>query len=151
MGHSTGTWPVVVHKWPMLVAHARSSYFELKTPAAVLDYRLPRGWPVTVSYRRDGPELLSGRARSRLPGNKRGHHRRAARPGTGWQAMVLGGDFTSAAGGGLTLPCLYIYAHRVRDLSYGAADLVVATIALASLAGNPRAARRPTGGRRGGR
>src|SRR5260370_10023450 len=50
---------------------------------------------------------------------------------------VLGGDFGSAAGSGLTLPCLFIYAHRVRDLSYGTAGLVVATIALASLIGNP--------------
>jgi MFS family permease len=51
--------------------------------------------------------------------------------------VVLGGDFVSAIGSGLTLPCLVIYAHRVRDLSYGTAGLVVATIALASLAGNP--------------
>jgi MFS family permease len=51
--------------------------------------------------------------------------------------VVLGGDFVSAVGSGLTLPCLFIYAHRVRDLSYGTAGLVVATIALASLLGNP--------------
>jgi MFS family permease len=51
--------------------------------------------------------------------------------------VVLGGDFLSAVGSGLTLPCLFLYAHRVRDLSYGTAGLVVATIALASLAGNP--------------
>jgi MFS family permease len=51
--------------------------------------------------------------------------------------VVLGGDFVSAIGSGLTLPCLFIYAHRVRDLSYGTAGLVVATIALASLIGNP--------------
>jgi MFS family permease len=51
--------------------------------------------------------------------------------------VVLGGDFISAVGSGLTLPFLFIYAHRVRDLSYGTAGLVVATIALASLAGNP--------------
>jgi len=50
---------------------------------------------------------------------------------------VLSGDFVSAIGSGLTLPCLFIYAHRVRDLSYGAAGLVVAMIALASLIGNP--------------
>ena len=51
--------------------------------------------------------------------------------------VVLGGDFVSAIGSGLTLPFLFIYAHRVRDLSYGTAGLVVATIALASLVGNP--------------
>lgn len=51
--------------------------------------------------------------------------------------VVLGGDFVSAIGSGLTLPCLFIYAHQVRGLSYAAAGLVVATIALASLVGNP--------------
>lgn len=51
--------------------------------------------------------------------------------------VVLGGDFASAVGSGLTLPLLFIYAHQVRHLSDGAAGLVVATIALASLAGNP--------------
>ena len=51
--------------------------------------------------------------------------------------VVLGGNFASAVGGGLTLPCLFIYAHQVRHLSYGMAGLVVATIALVSLAGNP--------------
>ena len=51
--------------------------------------------------------------------------------------VVLGGDFISAVGSGLTLPCLFIYAHQVRELSDGVASLVVATIALASLAGNP--------------
>ena len=45
--------------------------------------------------------------------------------------VVLGGDFASAVGSGLTLPLLFIYAHRVRHLSDGAAGLVVATIALA--------------------
>ena len=51
--------------------------------------------------------------------------------------VVLGGDFVSAVGSGLTLPFLFIYAHQVRDLSYGTAGLVVSTIALASLVGNP--------------
>jgi len=51
--------------------------------------------------------------------------------------IVLGGDFASAVGSGLTLPFLFIYAHRVRGLSDGMAGLVVATIALASLVGNP--------------
>ena len=58
-----------------------------------------------------------------------------ALPRPAW--VVLGGDFASAVGGGLTLPCLFIYAHQVRHLSYGLAGLVVSTIALASLAGNP--------------
>jgi MFS family permease len=51
--------------------------------------------------------------------------------------VVLAGDFVSAAGSGLTLPFLFIYAHRVRGLPDGVAGLVVAAIALASLAGNP--------------
>ena len=51
--------------------------------------------------------------------------------------VVLGADFLSAVGSGLTLPCLFIYAHQVRHLSYGMAGLVLSTIALVSLAGNP--------------
>jgi MFS family permease len=51
--------------------------------------------------------------------------------------VVLGGDFLSAIGSGLTLPCLFVYAHQVRHLGYGTAGLVVAAVALASLAGNP--------------
>jgi MFS family permease len=51
--------------------------------------------------------------------------------------VVLGGDFVSALGSGLTLPFLFVYAHQVRGLSDGTAGLVIATIALASLAGNP--------------
>ena len=51
--------------------------------------------------------------------------------------MVLGADFLSAIGSGLTLPCLFIYAHQVRHLSYAVAGLVVSTVALVSLAGNP--------------
>jgi MFS family permease len=51
--------------------------------------------------------------------------------------VVLGGDFLSALGSGLTLPFLFVYAHQVRGLSDGTAGLVIATIALASLAGNP--------------
>jgi len=58
-----------------------------------------------------------------------------ALPRPAW--VVLGGDFTSAIGSGLTLPFLFIYAHQVRHLSDTAAGLVVATIAVASLAGNP--------------
>jgi MFS family permease len=58
-----------------------------------------------------------------------------ALPRPAW--VVLGGDFLSALGSGLTLPCLFVYAHQVRHLGYGTAGLVVAAIALASLAGNP--------------
>jgi MFS family permease len=69
-------------------------------------------------------------------------NRRAARqalipelPRAAW--VVLGSDFVSAIGSGLTLPFLYIYAHQVRGLNGSMAGLLVATIALASLAGNP--------------
>jgi len=58
-----------------------------------------------------------------------------ALPRPAW--VVLSGDFISAAGSGLTLPYLFVYAHQVRHLDYGLAGLVVACIALASLAGNP--------------
>lgn len=58
-----------------------------------------------------------------------------ALPRPAW--VVLGGDFISAVGGGLTLPLLFLYAHRIRGLSYGTAGLVVSMIALVSLAGNP--------------
>jgi MFS family permease len=51
--------------------------------------------------------------------------------------VVLGGDFVSSIGTGLTIPCLFIYAHQVRHLGYGTAGLMVSAIALASLAGNP--------------
>src|SRR5262249_15329913 len=50
---------------------------------------------------------------------------------------VLAGDFASAGGRGLSLPCLFIYAHRVRGVGFGTAGLVVAMVALASLVGNP--------------
>ena len=72
-----------------------------------------------------------------------------ALPRPAW--VVLGGDFVSAVGSGLTLPCLFIYAHQVRHLSYGVAGLVVSTIALASLRAIRPGGRWPTGGRRGGR
>lgn len=58
-----------------------------------------------------------------------------ALPRPAW--VVLSGDFASAVGSGLTLPFLFVYAHQVRHLADGAAGLLVATIALASLAGNP--------------
>jgi MFS family permease len=58
-----------------------------------------------------------------------------ALPRSAW--VVLGGDFLSAVGSGLTVPVLFLYAHRIRGLDFGTAGLVVSTIALASLAGNP--------------
>jgi MFS family permease len=58
-----------------------------------------------------------------------------ALPHAAW--AVLGCDFVSAIGSGLTLPYLFVYAHQVRGFSDGAAGLVVAAVALASLAGNP--------------
>ena len=39
-----------------------------------------------------------------------------ALPRPAW--VVLGGDFVSAAGSGLTLPFLFIYAHQVPTISY---------------------------------
>ena len=50
---------------------------------------------------------------------------------------VPGGDFLSAIGSGLTMPCLFVYAHQVLHLGYTTSGLAVAAIALASLAGNP--------------
>jgi MFS family permease len=58
-----------------------------------------------------------------------------ALPRLAW--VVLGGDFLSAIGSGLTLPWLFVYAHQARHLGYSTAGLVVAAVALASLAGNP--------------
>jgi MFS family permease len=69
------------------------------------------------------------------PGISRRPRLLPALPRPAW--VVLGGDFVSAIGSGLTLPCLFIYAHQVRNLGYGTAGLVVSTIALASLIGNP--------------
>jgi MFS family permease len=56
-------------------------------------------------------------------------------PAAAW--LVLGGDFVSAVGSGLTLPFLLVYLHQVRHLGYAPAGLVLATVALASVAGNP--------------
>jgi MFS family permease len=51
--------------------------------------------------------------------------------------LVLGGDALSAVGGGLTLPFFLVYLHRVRGIELGAAGLILATVAVAGLAGNP--------------
>jgi MFS family permease len=51
--------------------------------------------------------------------------------------LVLGGDALSAVGSGLTLPFFLVYLHRVRGIELGAAGLILATVAVAGLAGNP--------------
>jgi MFS family permease len=51
--------------------------------------------------------------------------------------LVLGGDALSAVGGGLTLPFFLVYLHRVRGIELGVAGLILATVAVAGLAGNP--------------
>src|SRR5437588_1673986 len=51
--------------------------------------------------------------------------------------IVLGGDALSAIGSGLTLPFFVVYLHRVRGIELDVAGLALATIAFASLAGNP--------------
>jgi MFS family permease len=51
--------------------------------------------------------------------------------------VLLGGDSLSAIGTGLTLPFLLVYLHQVRGIDIGLAGLVVATVAVAGLAGNP--------------
>ena len=56
-------------------------------------------------------------------------------PRAGW--VVLGGDALSSVGSGLTLPFLLIYLNSVRGIDLSVAGLIVATIAVASLAGNP--------------
>jgi MFS family permease len=56
-------------------------------------------------------------------------------PRSAW--VVLAGDAVSAIGSGLTLPFLLIYLHVVRGLPLTVAGMAVATIAFASLVGNP--------------
>jgi MFS family permease len=53
--------------------------------------------------------------------------------------IVLGGDLLSAIGSGLTLPFFVVYLHRVRGIELEIAGTAAATIALASLVGNPTA------------
>jgi MFS family permease len=50
--------------------------------------------------------------------------------------IVLGGDLVSALGTGLTLPFFIVYLHRIRGIDLTVASLALATIALASFAGN---------------
>jgi len=51
--------------------------------------------------------------------------------------MVLAADLLSAVGTGMTLPFLLVYLHTVRGLSLPVAGAAAASIAAASLAGNP--------------
>ena len=55
-------------------------------------------------------------------------------PRSAW--TVLAGDSLSAIGSGLTLPFFVVYLHRVRGLDVEVAALVLATVAVAGLAGN---------------
>jgi MFS family permease len=58
-----------------------------------------------------------------------------ALPRQAW--IVLGGDMLSAVGSGMTLPFFVVYLQHVRGIDLGLAELALATIAVASLAGNP--------------
>ena len=51
--------------------------------------------------------------------------------------MVLAADLLSAVGTGMTLPFLLVYLHTVRGLSLPMAGAAAASIAVASLVGNP--------------
>jgi MFS family permease len=51
--------------------------------------------------------------------------------------VVLAADLLSAVGTGMTLPFLLVYLHTVRGLSLPVAGAAAASIAAASLAGNP--------------
>src|SRR5579884_217698 len=55
-------------------------------------------------------------------------------PRAAW--IVLGGDLLSAIGTGLTMPFFVVYLHRVRGIDVAVAGLALATLALASFAGN---------------
>ena len=51
--------------------------------------------------------------------------------------VVLAADLLSAVGTGMTLPFLLVYLHTARGLSLPLAGAAAASIAVASLAGNP--------------
>jgi MFS family permease len=51
--------------------------------------------------------------------------------------VVLAADLLSAVGTGMTLPFLLVYLHTIRGLSLPTAGAAAASIAIASLAGNP--------------
>ncbi len=50
--------------------------------------------------------------------------------------VVLSGDLLSAIGSGMTMPFFILYLHRVRGIDLTLAGLVLATVAVASFAGN---------------
>ena len=50
--------------------------------------------------------------------------------------IVLAGDLLSALGSGLTMPFFIVYLHRVRGIDLTVAGFALATIAIASFAGN---------------
>ena len=56
-------------------------------------------------------------------------------PARAW--LVLGGDAVSAVGSGLTLPFFVVYLSQVRGIDLGLAGLMLSTVAVAGLAGNP--------------
>jgi MFS family permease len=56
-------------------------------------------------------------------------------PRAAW--VLLGGDALSALGSGLTLPFFLVYLYEFVGIEVGLAGLVLSTIAVAGLAGNP--------------
>lgn len=50
--------------------------------------------------------------------------------------VVLSGDLLSAIGSGMTMPFFILYLHRIRGIDLTVAGLALATIAVASFAGN---------------
>src|SRR5262249_51157855 len=55
-------------------------------------------------------------------------------PRVAW--LVLGCDFVSAVGSGLTMPFFVVYLHRMRGVDLTIATLALATIAFVSFGGN---------------
>jgi len=62
-------------------------------------------------------------------------------PRSAWQLLAAG--LPSAVANGLTYPFLVVYLHRVRELPLGLAGMAAATIAVAAIAVNLAARRRP--------
>ena len=56
-------------------------------------------------------------------------------PRAAWKVLL--GDAFSAIGGGLVLPFLIVYLHRVRDIDLGVAALAVSTVALVGFVAGP--------------
>lgn len=51
--------------------------------------------------------------------------------------LILAADAISALGSGLTLPFFLVYLHQVRGIELGVAGLILSTVAVAGLLGNP--------------